>query len=271
MSRHDLTDTEWNAIRIYLPRERSGKAGRPWVSHRKVINGILWVLHVGGAWRDLPEQFGPWSTVYSRFRRWCRNGLWNRIMKSLLKKLDFAGQVDRRIWCADGTIVRAHRAAAGAVRSPRKTRDNQALGRSQGGFGTKLHVLTDSLGTLLAITATPGQSHEARVFPHLMKQVELSVHHRAKRPQKMAADKGYSSGRIRDWLSRKEITPIIPAKRNERDYPFDKRAYKKRNVVERLIGWLKEHRRIATRYEKTVDNFLAFIKIAITRKLLKRI
>lgn len=107
MSRHDVTDREWKSIRVYLRSERTGKAGRPWISHRKVLNGILWILNGGGSWRDLPVEYGKWSTVYSRFRRWCRNGLWNRIMKSLLRKLDSDGKIDRRLWCVDGTLVRA--------------------------------------------------------------------------------------------------------------------------------------------------------------------
>lgn len=271
MSRHDVTDAEWKSIRVYLPCERTCRAGRPWISHRKVISGILWVLNVGGSWRDLPAEYGKWSTVYSRFRRWCLNGLWNRIMNSLLRKLDSAGKIDRRLWCVDGTIVRAHRSAAGAIQSDRKNADNQALGRSQGGFGTKLHLLTDSRGILLAVSATPGQNHEAKEFPQMMKQVELSIHRRAKRPKQLAGDKGYSSNKIRTWLLGKQIKPIIPTKCNEAPHPFNKRTYKDRNIVERFIGWLKDHRRLATRYEKNAESYLAFIKIAITRKLLKLI
>ena len=269
MSRHDLTDKEWNAIRVFLPAERSGKAGRPWVNHRDVINGIFWVLHVGGGWRDVPAAYGKWSTIYSRFRRWCRQGLWDRIMKSLLRKLDAAGGIDRKVWCIDGTIIRAHRSAVGARQSRRKNKDNHAIGKSQGGNGTKLHVVTDVRGIPLSLTATPGQSHEAKEFPNVMNQLELSIQRRCKRPKCLAGDKGYSSNAIRHWLIKRNIKPIIPTKSNEARHPFDRRIYRKRNVVERFIGWLKDHRRIATRYDKTIDNFLAFSKIATTRKLLK--
>lgn len=271
MSRHDLTDKEWKSIRVFLPAERSGKAGRPWNDHRRVINGILWVLHVGGGWRDLPPEYGSWSTVYGRFRRWCREGLWNRIVNALLKKIDARGGIDRSLWCVDGSIIRAHRCAAGATASERKKTDNHALGRSQGGYGTKLHVLTDVRGTPLAITATPGQNHEAKEFLHMMSQSELSLHRRKKRPRQLAGDKGYSSEKIRRWLLQRQIKPVIPTRSNEARHPFNKRAYRKRNIVERFIGWLKEHRRIATRYDKNIDNFLAFVKIAITRKLTRMV
>jgi transposase len=183
----------------------------------------------------------------------------------------------RHVYMFDGTVVRmpdtirAHRSAAGALNSPRKTKDNEALGRSQGGNGTKLHIMTDSQGILLAITATPGQSHEAKEFPNMMKHVELSIGRLNKRPKQLAGDKGYSSNKIRQWLIQKQIKPVIPTKNNEAKHPFNKRAYRKRNIVERTIGWLKDHRRIATRYDKNIEYFLAFAKIAVARKLLKLI
>ena len=157
------------------------------------------------------------------------------------------------------------------LQTTRENSDNQALGRSQGGFGTKLHVLTDGAGVPLAITATPGQSHEAPEFENIMEQTALSIRQRRGRPKHIAGDKGYSSHKIRDWISRREITPVIPTKSNEYQQPFKRRIYRKRNVVERTIGWLKEHRRIATRYDKTKENFLAFVKIATARKLMKLI
>ena len=63
MSRHDFTDKEWGAIRVFLPKEQSGLRGRPWISHRQVINGILWVLHGGAGWRDVPLEYGKWQTL----------------------------------------------------------------------------------------------------------------------------------------------------------------------------------------------------------------
>ena len=72
MSRHNLTDQEFNAIRVFLPAENNGQAGRPWKPHRQVINGIMFVLRTGVAWRDVPQEFGNWKTIYNRFRRWVR-------------------------------------------------------------------------------------------------------------------------------------------------------------------------------------------------------
>ena len=164
MSRHDLTDVEWNAIRHFLPKQRSHSSGRPWSDHRTIINGILWVLATGSPWRDLQAEFGPWQTVYGRFRRWRKEGLWDRIFSSLVHRLDREGGIDRTIWCVDGSVIRAHRCASGALTQSKKNDAKNALGRSQGGYSTKLHVLTDRIGNLLSVTMTPGQSHESKEF-----------------------------------------------------------------------------------------------------------
>ena len=270
MSRHDLTDEEWSAIRVFLPAERPRRRGRPWKPHRQVVNGMLWVISLGGAWPDVPEEFGKWKTIYNRFRRWQREGLWDRIMKGLLHRLDREGKIDRRLWCVDGTLIRAHRAAGGADTTAEEISKNQALGRSQGGFGTKLHLLTDGEGTPLAVTRTPGQSHESKEFENILSSVPATWQQQPnRRPIAIAGDKGYSATRIRDWLQTRRIKDVIATRSNERRRRFNKRLYRQRNVVERTIGWLKERRRIATRYDKQAECYLAIVKIAIIRKLLK--
>ena len=194
MSRHDLTDEEWSAIRVFLPAERPRRRGRPWKPHRQVVNGMLWVISLGGAWPDVPEEFGKWKTIYNRFRRWQREGLWDRIMKGLLHRLDREGKIDRRLWCVDGTLIRAHRAAGGADTTAEEISKNQALGRSQGGFGTKLHLLTDGEGTPLAVTRTPGQSHESKEFENILSSVPVTWQQQPnRRPIAIAGDKGYTA------------------------------------------------------------------------------
>ena len=93
------------------------------------------------------------------------------------------------------------------------------------------------------------------------------------RPKKLAADKGYSVPRVRDWLRARGIRPVIPSKENEdraaRPVEFDKEKYCQRNVIERLIGWLKENRRILSRFEKTAKNFGGMIKMAFIQQYLR--
>ena len=271
MSRHDLTDEEWNAIRVYLPSERPKGPGRPWMPHRQVMNGILWVIVVGSPWPDMPKEFGKWKTVYNRFRRWRLEGVWDRIVKCLLHRLDREGLIERDLWCVDGSLIRAHRAAAGGDTKSSEITENQALGRSRGGFSSKLHFLTDGAGTPLGVTVTAGQTNEPHEFENLMSTVPPTwLRDPQWRPGAIAGDKGYSAGYIRDWLRKREVEDVIARRKNEtRSEQFDKQLYRRRNVVERAIGWLKENRRIATRYDKKAASYLAAVKIAIIRKLLK--
>lgn len=269
MSRHNLTDREWKSIRVFLPAERPSRPGRPWMPHRRVINGILFVLISGCSWRDLPEEFGKWNTVYRRLARWTREGLWDRIRRRLLHKLNQKKRINRQLWCIDGSVVRAHRSAAGA-RKDAENPEKPALGRSRGGYTTKMHVLTDAAGILLSVTVTAGQKHEAPEFPNVMRNADLSLRPKKQRPTALAGDKAYSTHAIRNWLRDFGIKDVIPQKSNEcRTTRFAKKTYRRRNIVERVIGKLKECRRIATRYEKTKEHYLAMIKIAAIRQMIK--
>jgi transposase len=79
-----------------------------------MLEGILWVLRTGAPWRDLPERFGPWQTVYDYFSAWRKGGVFDRVLEALQVRLDEDGKVDWDLWCIDGSSVRAARCAAGA-------------------------------------------------------------------------------------------------------------------------------------------------------------
>jgi transposase len=113
MKRHELTDQQWNLIQPILPK-RTAKTGRPPSDPRWMLNGILWILRTGSPWRDLPERFGPWQTVYDHFAKWRALGAYDRILEALHIRLDADGAIDWDLWCIDGSSVRASRAAAGA-------------------------------------------------------------------------------------------------------------------------------------------------------------
>jgi len=272
MSRHNLTDSEWKSIRSFLPAERSGKAGRPWKPHRKVIDGILFVLHTGLPWEDLPSEFGKYKTIYNRFRRWVKSGLWQRLFEALIAPFLKAGEIDFELWCVDGTVLRAHRVASGAPKTNETAKENaekHGLGRSRGGYSTKLHFLTDGQGIPIGVIATAGQRNEAPEFENVMNACQINTFRKNKRPDALAADKAYSSKKIRQFISKLGIEDVIPTRSNEkRNDDFDKQKYKSKNIFERAIGWIKEFRRGATRYDKILENYLAMVKIAISRMLL---
>jgi len=125
----------------------------------------------------------------------------------------------------------------------------------------------------LAVDVSAGQAHESTRFEEVLNLTKVSQPRGRPRtrPGALAGDKAYSSKEIRRWLKRHKIEAVIPTKANEeRDPNFDKESYKKRNIIERCIGWLKEARRLATRYEKLAVNFLAMVKLAIIRRVLLR-
>jgi transposase len=271
--RHALSDEHYEAIRPLLPT--SDRPGHPWKDHRVVIDGILWVLHTGAPWRDLPRAtYGPWQTVYERFNRWSKDGTWGRLLEALHARLDAAGKIDWDLFCIDGSSIRASRAAAGASATDGTAAEptDHALGRSRGGYGSKIHLVCDGRGLPMAVTVTAGQRHESTQFEAVMGQVRVPrpVGRPRCRPRKLAGDKGFSYPRIRRELRRRGIKAVIPTRKDQRRLPrFDKATYRRRIVVERCIGWLKESRRLATRFEKLAENFLAMVKLAMLERLLK--
>ena len=117
--RYELSDQEWARIEPLLPPERTGKQGRPAKNHRAMLNGIVWLARSGAPWRDLPERYGSWKSVYTRFCAWRDSGLLERIFIALSADADFENLM------IDSTIVKVHKSAAGAKKG-RKTRKSDA-------------------------------------------------------------------------------------------------------------------------------------------------
>ena len=113
MKRHALTDEQWLLVDPLIPRS-TAKTGRPPSDRRLMLDGIFWILNTGAPWRDLPERFGPWQTVYDHFSKWRKSGVFAVIIGVLQVRLDQQGLIDWDLWCVDGASIRATRAAAGA-------------------------------------------------------------------------------------------------------------------------------------------------------------
>src|SRR5271157_1118305 len=287
MRRYELSDQQWTRIAPLLPhRTHHDQAGHPFNDPRPILNGILWILHTGAPWRDLPERYGPWETVFVRFNGWREDGTWVRIVTSLLDDLDDQGQIDHDLWCIDASVIRVSRAAAGAKKKGSNSRQlggpkwaqmreplDHALGRSRGGFGTKIHLVCDSHGFIVAIHITAGQTHESKAFESTM--ARRLFHHRQGKgrwPRQLAADKGYSYPRIRLWCGKGRIKAVIPTRGDQpRDEQFDKATYRQRHIVEQVVGWYKEYRSLGTRHEKLAVNYVALWLVAIMDKALHRL
>lgn len=177
-----------------------------------------------------------------------------------------AGQLDWRTHFVDGTVVRAHQHAAGAAGG----QEHEALGRSRGGFSTKVHVRAEGGGKPLAFVVSGGERHESRYVEALLGQGHVRRRARGRprvRPHTLVGDRGYSYSTVRRLLARRHIRAVIPRRRDQRPEdrryaPFDRATYRERNRVERLINQLKQHRRVATRYEKRARHYLAMLSLA---------
>ncbi|EPL10047.1 ISPs1a-2 [Pseudomonas sp. CF161] len=128
--RYEISDEPWEMIKDLIVQEQ--KTGRPRNNDRLMLNGVLWVLCSGAAWRDMPERFGPWSTVYQRYRDWRNRGIFDQVLKRLHLSLNKQGLIDLDTWTLDPTVVRTARASPGAGKKTgpinRRTRRSNTAG-----------------------------------------------------------------------------------------------------------------------------------------------
>jgi transposase len=282
--RFELTDAEWALLEPLLPADRP--VGGRWRDHRTTISGILFRERTGVSWRDLPARFGNWKTVYLRKRRWALDGTWARIAERLRLDADADEGSDWTIG-VDSTVVRAHLAPAGRPTCGRPVKTltatstappskREALGRSRGGWGTKLHLAADLRSRPLCRHLTAGQRHDRVGFDPVI--AALRIPHRVgrtrTRPGRRLGDKAYSNKAIRAQLRRRGITTTIPEKSDQqtnrrrrgsaggRPPAFDPDRYRQRNTVERAFNKLKQFRAVATRYHKRQFMYYATVDVA---------
>jgi len=142
---------------------------------------------------------------------------------------------------------------------------------SRGGIGTKVHFVCDGNGLPIIADLTAGQAHESTRCIPLLDRIAVATGGRPRqRPERLAGDKGYSMPAIRSWLKARLIADVIPTRKDQApNRAFDKKAYRKRNAIERLIGWLKECRRLATRYEKLAVHYLGMLTLGMILRWLR--
>nr|WP_258311204.1 IS5 family transposase [Streptomyces sp. NWU49] len=277
MYRHELTDQEGELLTPLIPRAGTG---RPRVDDRRILNGMVSKIRTGIAWRDLPERYGPWKTVYTRFRRCALRGVFARVLQQLRARADAAGNVDRLVQ-TDSTSVRAHQHAAAtgqtAAQPRQKEQDDHALGRSRGGLTAKVHLARDGRGRPLAVLLSPGQRNDSPVRSPLAERIRVPRigHGRPRcRPDHLIADRAYSSQGFRAYLRRRGIAHTIPERFDQKGPrrrrgsvgglppSFDQKVCRCRNTVERCFDLLKGFRGIATRYDKTTTSYEAAVCLA---------
>ena len=206
---------------------------------RKFMEAITYICRAGCQWRLLPKCYGNWRSIHKRFKYWSTLKVWERLFESSQIEPDME-------WVMiDSTIVRAHASSASFLHK------REALGRSKGGFSTKIHALTDALGNPLKFLLTPGQKSDITQANELIEGVFNAT---------CLADKGYTSKKFLKRLEARNCTLVIPPKKNAiKPHKFDKVLYKERSAIECFFGKIKHFRRIFSRFDKTAQSYLSFL------------
>lgn len=238
-----LTKKQFNRISKYLPLARVALR----INDLIIISGIIFVFRHGIPWRLLPAIYGNWNTVYSRFNRWSSKGIFLKIFLALgytFKK--------RNIAMLDSTTVHVHRTAT-SMRCDGKPRE---IGKSRGGWTTKIHLLCTSEWKPLYFCITEGQESDVTAAPEIIDKMSKRMTH-------FLGDRGYDSDRLREQLVNEKIIPCIPGRSNrKKEIQYDKELYKKRHIVENMFGRLKDWRGIGTRYCRCAHTFETAVCIA---------
>jgi transposase len=247
-----ISDGDWAALQPAIAAlTRRGPKGR---DDRAFFEGVVWVMRTGAPWRDIPPSFGNWNTLYQRFRRWAKAERWERMRQLLLPRVE-----DGELFLLDSTIVKAHPHAAGARRVGGVACD-PALGRSRGGFTTKLHAVVSSSGQLVRCVLTGGQVNDVTQAESLVSGLSGTA---------VVADRAYDSDAFLAQVMDQGMKVVVPSRAGRRFIrELDTKAYRSRNVIERWFGRVKQYRRVATRYDKTASSYGSF---AVTAALCVRL
>ena len=199
-----------------------------------MISGIIHMLRSGARWRDCPSAYGPYTTIYNRFNRWSRQGIWFAIFEALTGSTGITGTI-----AIDSSTIKAHRSAGGGKGGLTAKR---SAARAVG-VRTRSAALTDAKGRPRVLLLSPGNAHDVVMAPALVAA--------AGPISKLIADKAYDTNSLRALLSERAIEPVIPSIRRRKPLlPYDTRTCRERNLIERMFCRLKDFRRIATRYEQ---------------------
>lgn len=241
MSRLMLTDELWSKLKLIMLESNIYSKKEL----RLTIEGILYRMRTGCPWRDIPEYFGKWNTVYKRFNEWSKKGKTMEIFQKLSQDADIEWQF------IDGSFIKAHQHSTGAP-----CKEDNGIGKSVAGNTTKIHMAVDSFGNPIKFGITGGHVHDSKFAPQLISTLRSNGH--------IIADRGYDSEALREQILNMNSIPIIPRKNNSviGNKHLDWHLYRYRHLVENAFARLKHFRAIATRFDKLKRNFEGMLALA---------
>ncbi len=207
-----LTDAMWARIEHMLPGKAADPGGTA-AENRLFVKAVLWRFRTGTPWRDLPERFGKWNSVFTRFRRWTLSGVFERVFNALSEEFDL------ECVFVDGTVVQAHQKASGT----RGGTSSQGIGRSRAGLTSKIVAVVDALGYLVRFVILPGQAHDLAGVPALLGDLRFGA---------FIGDKAFDADWLLEDLEGRGADAVIPSRRNQTEpREHDRKMYGWRHLV----------------------------------------
>ncbi len=250
----EITEEQYARIEDSLPVQR----GNVSLTNLQVLNAILYVAEQGCKWRGLPKRFGRWHTIYMRMNRWAKNGVLDRVFEQL--QMEQIVRIRIEAFSLDSTSVKVHPDGTGALKN-----GPQSIGKSRGGWNTKIHMVAADARTAIVFALSPGNDHDAPHGRALLQEL-------GPMPEglPMLMDRAYEGNETRQLVLDLGMIPVVPPKSTRLDpWDYDRAIYKKRNEIERLFRRLKGFRRIFSRFEKLDVLFLGFLSFALIVEALR--
>ena len=242
---------DWKYIFSVLSKRMDIRTGNT-TRLRLFIEAIWFIARSGCQWRLLPEHYGSWRAIHKRFKQWNDKQVWSDLLKSLVHCADMESIM------IDSTIVRSHACSSGYKKN---SQTKECLGRSKGGFTTKIHAVADALGNPLKFILTPGQTHDVTQAEFLIKDFKNT---------NVIADKGYDSNALIKTIKDNLSKAVIPSKKNRKlPRKHDAHLYKERHLIECFFSKIKHFRRVFSRFDKKADVFMGFLNFVSVIILLR--
>lgn len=255
--RWELNDEQWAVVKPLLrPARRADNRGRPWHDTRAVLNGVLWVLVTGAQWRELPEKYPPFQTCHRRFQNWIRSGKLEQALKLLAEHLHAQGKLNLEEAFVDATFASAKKGGF-------------AVGPTRRGKGTKIVAVAADNSLPLAVSVQSASPAECQLVEEVLAGSFLD-----ELPARLIGDKAYDSDALDQKLADEYGIEMIAPNRRRRSKTQDGRKlrrYKRRWKVERLFAWMHNFRRLVTRWDYHIENFLGFVHLACLHMLLRHL